>query len=291
MTGVRCFSILLFSLSLWSSAVGQSRDRLDLFAYDPQCEDYIVGYSIGLLVEGRLVGRPSNLCELEVDLSGCVTTLCKVHRQLAAWHDCTARIAKEGPRSTCDWQAEGTRTVAPPLAGGSVDESGEVQASACFETAALLLRSHLQILLSPTISPDDQDAALDLNLEALEQLRRGDGKTFGIACGHHMAVDSRFPSLPAVKSLRLMIMAQATPEANRPTLFALARLAYEEGLGSRRLPRDLWFGCFVELEYQYFVARKGTDRLFLEPLKLCPTFSANKALRRDALRDLQKTAK
>lgn len=286
---VRRMLIVLFAVGFSTPIIGQTTDRLELFAYDPKCEDYVIGYSIGLMAEGRLVGGPSKLCKLDVDLSGCSTALCKVNRQLAAWHDCVAKHASPKGKAFCDWHSREFQMATPAL-GDYADAAGNsTSASFCFETAASLLRDHMTILLSPTLDPDDQDAALALNLEGLAQLKRSRGGTSGITCGHFMNVGPSFPTLTPVTSMRLMIMARATGDTERPTLYSLIRLAYEEALESRSLPRDLWFRCMLDLEYEYFVRSRNTKQLLVSPINYCSALRSDSTKTAAALRDLQET--
>lgn len=281
------YTIFLLYYVLSTCAVNaQESDNLRLFAYQPNCTDFVLGYSVDLMAEGRLVGHPERSCALRVDYDGCATTLCKVNRQLRQWQICVAEKAKEKLEATCSWNSE-TATLDAPV--GSVSDapigSGPI-AERCFRDASLALRERMTILLSPSIPPEEQLAALAFNDQLITSLKTHEGETSNILCGHHMNIGSSFPDLPTAKSLRIALLSSRAAIENREDLFALLRLSFETHRAEINLSREQWFACLTDLEVAHFVFGTPLDDLISGLNSTCKLFQ-DEATKDLALEDFE----
>lgn len=270
---MKFFTILFsaFFLSV-SSALPQETDNLRLFAYKPKCSDFILGYSINLMAEGRLVGHPEKSCNLNVDYSACSTTLCRVGVQLREWQACVAEKATQKLETSCNWFSETAAIDTPVGTGADTPVGSGIVAERCFSEAVSALRERMTILLSPSISPEEQQIALSFNDQLIAALKSHNGMTSNIVCGQHMKVAESFPDLPTAKALRIALLSSHAAVENRSTLFAIMRLAFETSRANIKVPREGWYSCFVDLEVSFFVFRSNLDDLLVNFERTCALF-------------------
>ena len=282
--------LVLFLTVSTSAAVAQETDNLRVFAYEPICSDYVLGYSIDLMAEGRLVGHPEKTCNLNVDYSECSTTLsttlCRVRVQLREWQSCVEEKAKEKLDTTCSWFAE-SAPLDTPVGSVSVAPNGSgLVAEKCFSEAVAALRERMTILLSPSISPNEQQMALSFNDQLITSLKTHNEQTSSIVCGHYMNIAPSFPDLPTAKALRIALLTSRAAGENRENLFAILRLAFETDRTGINLSRESWFSCFTDLEVEFFVFRAPLDDLISEFEQTCDLF-LDEETRADALQDFE----
>lgn len=264
-------SLALF-LSYLPSVEAQETDNLRLFAYEPKCSDYILGYSIDLMAEGRLVGHPKQSCTVSVDYSNCTNTLCRVGVQLRQWQTCVEEKAKEKLETNCRWNSEGA-PLDVPVGSGSVDPVGSGPAAEeCYDDAVSALRERMTILLSPSVPPEEQQIALSFNDQRIAILKNYDGKMSNVVCGVHMNLGKSFPDLPTTKALRIALLTARSEGAARQDLFSIIRLAFESDRIGINLPREAWFACFTDLEVEFFVYRRPINELISDFKTTCGLF-------------------